>query len=99
MVRSGEASLVQGVARTTTVEEVANIVIEAHDGVPIRIHDVAEVRIGHAIRRGGVTADGEGEAVLGLAFMRMGENSRDVTNALDRAMDDVKKSLPPYEPD
>ncbi len=27
--------------------------------------------------------------------MRMGENSRDVTNALDRAMDDVKKSLPP----
>ncbi len=95
VIRSGEASLVQGIARTTSVEQIADIVIESHDGVPIRVRDVADVEIGHAIRRGGVTAEGKGEAVLGLAFMRMGENSRDVTNALDRAMDDVKKSLPP----
>jgi cobalt-zinc-cadmium resistance protein CzcA len=95
VVRSGEASLVQGIARTTSVEQIADIVIESHDGVPIRIRDVADVEIGNAIRRGGVTAEGKGEAILGLAFMRMGENSREVTNALDRAMDDVKKSLPP----
>src|SRR5262245_31947825 len=95
VVRSGEASLVQGVARTVTIEQVEDVVIEAHGGVPIRVRDVAEVRIGHAIRRGGVTADGKGEAVLGLAFMRMGESSRDVTRALDRAMDDIKKTLPP----
>ena len=49
--------------------------------MPIRVRDVAEVAVGHAIRRGGVTADGKGEVVLGLAFMRMGENSRDVTMA------------------
>jgi len=95
VIRSGEASLVQGIARTTSVEQIADIVIESHDGVPIRVRDVADVEIGHAIRRGGVTAAGKGEAVLGLAFMRMGENSRDVTHALERAMDDVKKSLPP----
>jgi cobalt-zinc-cadmium resistance protein CzcA len=94
VVRSGEASLVHGVARTVSTEQIANIVIESHDGVPIRVRDVAEVEIGHAIRRGGVTAEGRGEAVLGLAFMRMGENSRDVTNALDRAMEDLKRSLP-----
>jgi heavy metal efflux system protein len=95
VVRSGEASLVQGIARTTSVQQVAEIVIASHHGVPIRVRDVADVAIGHAIRRGGVTAEGQGEAVLGLAFMRMGENSRDVTRALDRAMDDVRKSLPP----
>jgi heavy metal efflux system protein len=95
VVRSGEASLVHGVARTVSVEQVADIVIEAHDGVPIRVSNVAEVEIGHAIRRGGVTAEGEGEAILGLAFMRMGENSRDVTNALEMAMEEVKRSLPP----
>jgi heavy metal efflux system protein len=94
VVRSGEASLVHGVARTVSVEQIANIVIEAKDGVPIRISDVAEVEIGHAIRRGGVTAEGKGEVVLGLAFMRMGENSREVTNALEEAMDEVKRSLP-----
>ena len=95
VVRSGEASLIQGVARTVSVEQIANIVIEAHDGVPIRVSGVAEVEIGHAIRRGGVTAEGKGEAVLGLAFMRMGENSRDVTNAIEMAMEEVKRSLPP----
>src|SRR4051794_7572168 len=94
VVQSGEASLVHGVARTVSVEQIANIVIEAHDGVPIRISDIAEVEIGHAIRRGGVTAEGKGEVVLGLAFMRMGENSREVTNALEEAMDEVKRSLP-----
>src|SRR5205823_13337253 len=52
------------------------------------------VAIGHVIRRGGVTANGKGEAVLGLGFMRMGENSREVTRALDAALKDVRKALP-----
>ncbi|MDG3008433.1 efflux RND transporter permease subunit [Paludisphaera mucosa] len=94
VVRAGESSLIQGVGRARSVEEIGKIVVTARDGVPIRIGDVAEVGIGHVIRRGGVTANGEGEVVLGLAFMRMGENSRDVTMALDQAMRDVKKALP-----
>jgi cobalt-zinc-cadmium resistance protein CzcA len=95
VVRAGESSLVQGVGRTTSVEEIADVVVAAKDGVPIRVRDVAEVGLGHVIRRGGTTANGEGEAVLGLAFMRMGENSRDVTLALDAAMEDVKQAMPP----
>ena len=95
LVRSGESSLVQGVGRTTTVDEIADVVVTAVAGVPIRVKDVAQVVVGHVIRRGGVTADGKGEVVLGLAFMRMGENSRDVTMALDKAMRDVKRALPP----
>ena len=63
--------------------------------MPIRVRDVAEVGVGHEIRRGGVTADGKGEVVLGLAFMRMGENSREVTMALDRAMEDVQEGPAP----
>ncbi|WZO99311.1 CusA/CzcA family heavy metal efflux RND transporter [Isosphaeraceae bacterium EP7] len=94
VVRADESSLIQGVGRARTLEEIGKIVITARDGVPIRIRDVGEVDIGHMIRRGGVTANGKGEVVLGLAFMRMGENSRDVTMALDRAMREVKLTLP-----
>ena len=97
VVRAGESSLVQGAGRARSVEEIAKIVITARDGVPIRVGDVGEVAIGHAIRRGGTTANGRGEVVLGLAFMRMGENSREVTMALERAMDEVRKSLPKDE--
>ncbi|MBX6312869.1 MAG: efflux RND transporter permease subunit [Isosphaeraceae bacterium] len=95
VARAGALSLVQGLGRARSVEEIAKIVIKAQNGVPIRVRDVAEVGIGHMIRRGGVTADGRGEVVLGIAYMRMGENTRDVTHGLDRAMEDVRKALPP----
>lgn len=94
IVRSGEADLVLGVALTVNVEQIRNVVITAHDGIPIYIRDVAEVREGHEIRRGGVTASGEGEVVLGLGFMLMGENSHNVTTRLDERLADVRRSLP-----
>ena len=68
-----------GSGRTANVEQIKDIVITAKDGVPIRVGDVADVAIGHEIRRGAVTADGKGEVVLGLGFMLMGENSHEVT--------------------
>ncbi|MDB5351236.1 MAG: heavy metal efflux pump, cobalt-zinc-cadmium [Planctomycetota bacterium] len=92
--RAGEVRLVQGIGLARSLDEIAAIPITAVDGVPIRIRDVGKVGFGHAIRRGGTTADGKGEVVLGLAFMRMGENSRDVTLAIEEAMKDVKRLLP-----
>ncbi len=91
---AGEVILVQGIGIARDEAELGSIVIKAVGGVPIRVRDVAEVAIGHAIRRGGTTAMGRGEVVLGLAFMRMGENSRDVTIALEDAMRDIKTLLP-----
>ncbi|MEP0841888.1 MAG: efflux RND transporter permease subunit, partial [Phycisphaerae bacterium] len=94
ITRAGEALLVQGLARVGTLAEVGGIVITARDGLPIRIADVGEVVDGHEIRRGAVTYDGAGEAVLGLGFMLMGENSREVTRALTARMNEVRAALP-----
>jgi cobalt-zinc-cadmium resistance protein CzcA len=58
------------------------------------MRDVAEVAIGHEVRRGAVTADGKGEVVLGLGFMRMGENSHEVTWNLKNKMEEIKTTLP-----
>ena len=86
--------LVHGLGRTTTVGEIRNIQVAAADGVPVLLGDVAEVKIGHEVRRGAVTADGKGEVVLGLGFMTMGENSHEVTWGLKNQLDKVKESLP-----
>ena len=48
---------------------------------------------GHAIRRGAVTADGNGEAVMGLGFMLMGENSHGVTNRLKEKLDEISREI------
>ena len=92
--RSGDAVLVYGVGRTVDVEQIQRIVIASRDGVPIRIRDVGEVVIGHEIRKGAVTYGGEGEVVLGLGFMLMGENSYAVTTRLRDRFEKLLGTLP-----
>ena len=87
--------LVQGLGRTVNDEQIGNIVVTAKDGVPIRVRDVASVEPGHEIRLGAVTAHGRGEAVLGLGFMLMGQNSHEVTWALKHKLEEIRATLPP----
>jgi cobalt-zinc-cadmium resistance protein CzcA len=94
IVSSGQSFLVHGLGRVSTIEQIEHIVIKAYEGTPIFIRDIAEVTIGHEIRRGAVTASGEGEVVLGLGFMLMGENSKTVTEKLKARLESVRKSLP-----
>ncbi|MCP4155784.1 MAG: efflux RND transporter permease subunit, partial [bacterium] len=92
--RGGEMHVVQGIARTTTIKEIAGIVITTRQGIPVFIRDVAKVEIGHDIRRGACTADGRGEVVLGLGFMLMGENSHKMTRKLQERLTLLKETLP-----
>jgi len=94
VVQAGELHLVQGVSLTTNTKEIENIVVAAHDGVPVLIRDLGEVREGHEIRRGASTANGHGEVVLGLGFMLMGENSHEVTSRLRERMAEIQDGLP-----
>ncbi len=94
VVSSGQSLLVHGLGRVTTIEQIGNIVIKAHAGTPVRIKNIAEVAVGHEIRRAAVTAQGQGEVVLGLGFMLMGENSKEVTENLKARLESIRKSLP-----
>ena len=91
----GQSTLVRGDALAERPEDVAEMVVAHRDGVPVRVRDVAPVRYGRAVRRGAVSADARGETVLGLGFLRMGENSRIVTEALRARLTEVAPTLPP----
>ena len=90
----GETQVVRGVGILGTLDQIGEVMISSPDGMAIRVKDVADVSIGHEIRRAANTAEGKGECVLGLGFMLMGENSRAVTMALDRRLEEVRGSLP-----
>jgi cobalt-zinc-cadmium resistance protein CzcA len=92
--QAGESSLVQGVGIVTRPEDVAEIIVTARNGVPIFIRDLGRVVEGREIRRGAVSADGQGEVVLGLGFMLMGENSHEVATRLAVRLEEIKRSLP-----
>jgi cobalt-zinc-cadmium resistance protein CzcA len=94
LARAGEVYLVHGVALSRSLDDLRGIVVAAVHGAPVRVGDIADVQLGHEIRRGAATADGEGEVVLGLGFMLMGENSHDVTHRLRQKLAEVRRSLP-----
>ncbi len=94
LTAAGESQFIQGQGLVGGIADLRSMVLANVDGTPIYLSDVADVRLGHEIRRGAVTAAGEGEAVLGLGFMLMGENSRDLTRRLDERLAEVRASLP-----
>jgi cobalt-zinc-cadmium resistance protein CzcA len=91
---AGESQLIQGQGLVTSIADLEAMVVANVDGKLVHLSDVAKVKEGHEIRRGAVTAEGRGEAVLGLGFMLMGENSREITRALEARLEEVRRSLP-----
>ena len=70
------------------------MVIKSEGGVAVYIRNIGNVVDGHEIRRGAVTYGGQGEAVLGLGFMLMGENPRNVTERMKERMEQIRLTLP-----
>ena len=91
--RAGEQYLVRTPGQLGSIEDIQRIVVETRDGTPLHLDDVAEVRIGTALRTGAATERGE-EVVLGTAMMLIGENSRTVSTAVADRLKQVQKSLP-----
>jgi heavy metal efflux system protein len=90
IVNSGfEQMVIRGVGRVTSPEEITELPVKFAGGVmPLRVKDVAEVQIGHAFRTGAATDNGV-EAVLGVALMLMGENSRAVSERVARKVEEI----------
>src|SRR5690606_15190855 len=75
------------------LSDIENTMIASPNGDPIRVGDIAQVSIGHDLRTGGATYNGE-ETVLGIAMTAMGENSRTVSQAVHAKIQEVQSSLP-----
>ena len=92
--RAGEAFLVRTDARVRTADEIARAVVATRGGVAIAVRDVAEVKIGGALRTGAGSENGE-EVVVGTVLMLTGENSRTVARASAEQLQEIAKTMPP----
>ena len=90
----GEQYLVSTTGRVRTEEEIGSIVVATRNGIPVHVHDVAQVGQGRELRTGAATENGR-EVVLGTAFMLIGENSRTVSRRVAERLEQVNRSLPP----
>ena len=91
---NGEGYVVRAAGRLESMDEIGDVVVATRAGVPVRIRDIAEVRIGKDLRTGSGSENGQ-EVVIGTALMLIGDNSRKVAAAVDARMEQIRKSLPP----
>ncbi|OWY32946.1 CusA/CzcA family heavy metal efflux RND transporter [Herbaspirillum aquaticum] len=91
--RRGEQYLIRAPGQVGSTEDIGNVVLANVKGVPVRVRDVAEVGIGQELRTGAATENGR-EVVLGTVFMLIGENSRKVSQAVDKKMREINRTLP-----
>ncbi|WP_031436270.1 CusA/CzcA family heavy metal efflux RND transporter [Methylobacter tundripaludum] len=91
--KRGEQYLIRAPGQVHSIDDIRNVILGSVQGVPIRIRDVGEVEIGRELRTGAATANGR-EVVLGTVFMLIGQNSRSVSQAVDKKMAEINRTLP-----
>jgi heavy metal efflux system protein len=89
-----ESLLVRTTGSISTLEDVAAIVVKPDRAQPVRIGDVAEVKLGALTRYGAVSHDGKGEIVEGLVLGLRGANARDVVLGVRAKLAELIPSLP-----
>ena len=91
--KNGEQWLVRSPGQLKTLDDIRDVVVIKRDDAPVRVSDVAEVKLGEQLRTGASTS-GESEVVLGTAMMLIGENSRIVAQNVANKIEEVQRSLP-----
>lgn len=96
VIEMGEAEyMVRATGYIQSIEDLRAIPLGMNKtGTPIRLEDVAEIRLGPQLRRGIAELNGEGEVVGGIIVMRFGENARTTIEGVKKRLAELQRSLP-----
>ena len=90
----GNEYVVRGIARTSDLNELGNTYIKSMNGKPIRINDVAEVKIGASTKMGHAAENAKPSVVLSIS-KQPNINTLNVTKAIEKNLQEIQKTLPP----
>ncbi len=91
--QQGAQYLVRVPGQVASLDDIRQIPVAQRAGVPLRLEQVADVRLGYPLRTGAATHNGQ-EVVLGTVMMLMGENSRLVAKAAVERLQAIQQGLP-----
>jgi cobalt-zinc-cadmium resistance protein CzcA len=92
--RGGEQFVVRGDGWVRGIEDLRQVVVAYREGVSVLLGQVARVEIGHEIRQGAISRDGDGERVAGIVLMLKGASGRDVVAGVKEKLEVARTSLP-----
>lgn len=91
----GNEYIVRGILSTTDPKQMGKAVIRTSpEGIPVMLEDVAEVRVGAKFPRLGIASERGKAAVLMTVTKQPNTNSLELTENLDKTLDEIRESLP-----
>jgi cobalt-zinc-cadmium resistance protein CzcA len=95
--QGGEFYYVRGLGRMETLEDIGNVVLAVHDGVPVLVKDVGRVVIGIAPRLGEFGYEKQDDAVEGVILLRTGEKTQDVLKGVEAKTRELNEQILPKD--
>jgi len=92
--KTNEEFIVRSVGLASSIKDLENIIIKTVDGTPVFLKNIANIKIGGAIRRGVQTMNGIGEVVAGMVIKLFGTNSSTVIGSVEERLSKINKILP-----
>jgi len=95
--QGGQFYYVRGLGRLKTPDDIGNVVLAVHEGVPVLVRDVARVEIGIAPRLGEFGFNDQNDAVEGVILMRKGEQAQVVLKGVEAKTRELNRSILPKD--
>ena len=93
----GQFYYVRGLGRLHTPEDIGNVVLAVHNGIPVLVKDVGRVVIGHAPRLGQFGYQDQDDAVEGVILMRTGEKTQEVLKRVEAKTQELNRNILPKD--
>lgn len=90
----GNEFVIRGMGRTSDLKELENTLIKSANNKPIRIGDVADLKIGSAVKMGYASLNATPAIVLSVS-KQPNINTLEVTEEIENNLNELKESLPP----
>jgi len=93
----GQFYYVRGVGRLSTLDDIGNVVVAVHDGIPTLVKDVGQVTLGIAPRLGEFGIGHQDDAVEGVIMLRTGDKTQDVLKGVEAKTQELNTSILPKD--
>jgi len=90
--KNSEQYIVRSIGLLKNISDIGNTVIKNPGGIPVFLKDIAEIKVGQAVRLGAATINGSSETVGGIVMMLRGENSREVVERVKEKVRSINES-------
>jgi cobalt-zinc-cadmium resistance protein CzcA len=95
--QGGQFYYVRGLGRLGSLEDIGNVVVAVHNGIPTLVKDLGQVTLGIAPRLGQFGLDRQNDAVEGVIMLRTGEKTQEVLKGVEAKTQELNATILPKD--